>query len=81
MKAQANGVLNVSTLDGWWDEAWQIGLDAGAEVDLAIGKGESYTDPGHQEQIEAEDSLGITRTRNRSGLLRTTRRWTAAQVD
>jgi glycogen phosphorylase len=46
MKAQANGVLNVSTLDGWWDEAWQIGLDAGAEVGWAIGKGESYMDPG-----------------------------------
>ena len=23
MKALANGVLNLSTLDGWWDEAWQ----------------------------------------------------------
>jgi starch phosphorylase len=54
MKAQANGVLNVSSLDGWWDEAWQIGLDAGAEVGWAIGKGESYTDPNHQDQIEAE---------------------------
>lgn len=54
MKAQANGVLNVSTLDGWWDEAWQIGLDAGAEVGWAIGKGESYQDPGYQDQVEAE---------------------------
>ena len=25
MKALANGVINVSTLDGWWDEAWHIG--------------------------------------------------------
>ena len=54
MKAQANGVLNVSTLDGWWDEAWQIGLDSGAEVGWAIGKGESYQDPGYQDQVEAE---------------------------
>jgi len=54
MKAQANGVLNVSTLDGWWDEAWQIGLDTGAEVGWAIGKGESYQDPGYQDQVEAE---------------------------
>jgi glycogen phosphorylase len=54
MKAQANGVLNVSTLDGWWDEAWQIGLDSGAEVGWAIGKGESYEDPAYQDQVEAE---------------------------
>ncbi len=53
MKAQANGVLNVSTLDGWWDEAWQIGLDTGAEVGWAIGKGESYQDPAYQDQVEA----------------------------
>ncbi|MCG3159108.1 MAG: Glycogen phosphorylase [Acidobacteria bacterium] len=26
MKAAANGVLNLSTLDGWWDEAWDCGL-------------------------------------------------------
>jgi starch phosphorylase len=25
MKAAANGVLNLSTLDGWWDEAWDCG--------------------------------------------------------
>jgi len=54
MKAQANGVLNVSTLDGWWEEAWQIGLDTGAEVGWAIGKGESYEDPVYQDQVEAE---------------------------
>jgi len=41
MKALANGALNVSTLDGWWDEAWQMGLDSGQEVGWAIGKGES----------------------------------------
>lgn len=27
MKAAANGVLNVSTLDGWWDEACQHGVN------------------------------------------------------
>ena len=54
MKAQANGALNVSTLDGWWDEAWQIGLDTGAEVGWAIGKGEPYQDPGYQDQVEAQ---------------------------
>jgi starch phosphorylase len=25
MKAAANGALNLSTLDGWWDEAWDCG--------------------------------------------------------
>jgi starch phosphorylase len=54
MKAQANGVLNVSTLDGWWDEAWQMGLDSGTEVGWAIGKGESYQDPAQQDQVEAD---------------------------
>ncbi len=54
MKAQANGVLNVSTLDGWWDEAWQIGIDRKAEVGWAIGKGEIYQDPAYQDQVEAE---------------------------
>ena len=24
MKAAANGALNLSTLDGWWDEAWRV---------------------------------------------------------
>ena len=42
MKALANGVINVSTLDGWWDEAWQMGKDSGGDVGWAIGSGESY---------------------------------------
>ena len=35
----------LSTLDGWWDEAWH---DASAEqrfIGWAIGNGESYDDP------------------------------------
>src|SRR5208283_3325217 len=54
MKAQTNGVLNVSTLDGWWDEAWHIGSDKHVEVGWAIGKGEIYQDPSYQDQVEAE---------------------------
>jgi starch phosphorylase len=27
MKAAANGALNLSTLDGWWDEAWDCGFE------------------------------------------------------
>ncbi len=48
MKATANGVLNLSTLDGWWDEAYR------PEVGWAIGRGETYHDPAYQDQVEAE---------------------------
>ena len=54
MKAQANGALNVSILDGWWDEAWQMGKEDETEVGWAIGKGETYDDPAYQDQVEAE---------------------------
>ncbi|MBN1876179.1 MAG: alpha-glucan family phosphorylase [Anaerolineae bacterium] len=48
MKAAANGVLNLSILDGWWDEAYT------PEVGWAIGRGEIYDDPNYQDQVEAE---------------------------
>ncbi len=54
MKAQANGVLNVSTLDGWWDEAWRFGNGGGSEVGWAIGHGENYEDAAYQDKVEAE---------------------------
>jgi len=54
MKALANGAINVSTLDGWWDEAWEMGQESGKEVGWAIGSGETYQDPGYQDQVEAE---------------------------
>lgn len=54
MKAQANGVINVSTLDGWWDEAWRFRGDNGADVGWAIGHGETYADLAYQDQVEAE---------------------------
>jgi starch phosphorylase len=54
MKAQANGALNLSTLDGWWDEAWEIGVRRGAEIGWAIGRGETYIDSSRQDDVEAE---------------------------
>jgi starch phosphorylase len=54
MKAQANGVLSLSTLDGWWDEAWEIGKQSRTEVGWAIGSGEAYADQNHQDQVEAD---------------------------
>lgn len=52
MKAQANGAINVSTLDGWWDEAWNHAVNH--DVGWAIGNGEMYTDPNYQDEIESE---------------------------
>lgn len=47
MKATANGVLNLSIPDGWWDEAYQ------PHVGWAIGKGETYDDLDYQDEVEA----------------------------
>ncbi len=48
MKAAANGVLNLSTIDGWWAEAYA------SEVGWAIGQGEVYSDPDYQDKVESE---------------------------
>lgn len=53
MKAAANGALNLSTLDGWWDEVWND-VETPRGVGWSIGKGEMYSDPGYQDQVEAE---------------------------
>lgn len=50
MKAMANGVLNLSTLDGWWDEAWLSDNSVG----WAIGKAEDYDDPEYQDFVESQ---------------------------
>ena len=47
MKVLPNGGLNLSTLDGWWAEAYE------PEVGWAIGKGETYTDLGYQDYVES----------------------------
>lgn len=47
MKVIANGGLNFSVLDGWWDE----GFDP--EVGWKIGNGEEYTDPDYQDEVES----------------------------
>ncbi len=72
MKAAANGVLNLSILDGWWDEAYIPG------VGWAIGRGEMYDDRNYQDQVEAEalydllerDVIPTFYTRGRDGLPR-----------
>lgn len=47
MKVIANGGLNFSVLDGWWDE----GFDP--EVGWKIGNGEEYLDPEYHDEIES----------------------------
>lgn len=54
MKAAANGVINVSTLDGWWDEAWRLADELGAPIGWSIGRGTSYQDPAYADVVEAE---------------------------
>jgi len=54
MKAAANGALNLSTLDGWWDEAWRAPRPESELIGWAIGNGEHYDDPAQQDQVEAE---------------------------
>ena len=47
MKASANGALNLSILDGWWDEGFN------AKNGWAIGAGEEYPDSGYQDYVES----------------------------
>ena len=47
MKASMNGLLNLSILDGWWDEA-----DYG-RTGWPLGAGEMYQDQDYQDEIEA----------------------------
>ncbi|MBF0481764.1 MAG: alpha-glucan family phosphorylase [Desulfovibrionaceae bacterium] len=55
MKAMANGVLNLSTLDGWWAEAWRPDNSIG----WAIGQGEEYDDPAYQDFVESQTLYNV----------------------
>lgn len=48
MKAALGGAINVSILDGWWDEMYN-----GANG-WAIGGRDDYSDPWHQDQTDAD---------------------------
>ncbi|HEX5501046.1 MAG TPA: alpha-glucan family phosphorylase [Thermomicrobiales bacterium] len=52
MKAAANGALNLSTLDGWWAEAWAAAA-GGAPIGWAIGDGGTDADPARQAARDA----------------------------
>jgi starch phosphorylase len=53
MKALANGVLNLSTPDGWWDEGYA------QSYGWAIGRGETYEDHKLQDEVESRDIYNL----------------------
>jgi len=54
MKAAANGVLNLSTADGWWDQVQSMMGQDGPPVGWTIGRGELYEKFDYQDHVEAE---------------------------
>lgn len=53
MKALANGSLNLSTLDGWWDEAYH------RDFGWSLGHGEVYKNEEIQDTIESQDLYNL----------------------
>ena len=53
MKAIANGVLNLSIPDGWWDETSGMSNTAREQIGWTIGRGEAYDNRDYQDQVEA----------------------------
>jgi starch phosphorylase len=48
MKAAINGAINVSILDGWWDEGYS------PETGFKIGNGEEYENAEYQDNLESQ---------------------------
>ncbi len=53
MKAAQNGIINLSVLDGWWDEGWT------GDNGWAIGGRETNPDEGAQDWSDAQDLYRI----------------------
>lgn len=74
MKATANAVLNLSTLDGWWAEAYSPETMVG----WSIGRGETYGNQEYQDFVESQTLYNLLETeviptfydRDRSGMPR-----------
>ncbi|MFC1716375.1 alpha-glucan family phosphorylase [Candidatus Poribacteria bacterium] len=47
MKAAANGVINMSVLDGWWHEVYN------SDIGWAIGREEDYDNADYQDMVES----------------------------
>lgn len=75
MKAGLNGTLNLSILDGWWDEAYD-GTNG-----FAIGHGEEYENQQDQDLIEASslydvlEQLVVPLFYNRGGINKVPEKW------
>ena len=64
MKAALNGGLNLSILDGWWDE-WYDGNNG-----WSIPSADGVDDPDRRDDIEADGALRPDRERGRAAVLR-----------
>ena len=64
MKAALNGALNLSILDGWWDE-WFDGKNG-----WAIPTADGVEDPERRDDIEADGALRPRRAPGRAAVLR-----------
>ncbi len=53
IKAAANGVLNVSILDGWWCEGYS------SDTGFKIGNGEEYDDWDYQDDVECQAVFNV----------------------
>ena len=53
MKAAANGCLNCSTLDGWWDEIYT------PKIGWGVGQRQEYEDVEYWDEIEAQELYAI----------------------
>jgi starch phosphorylase len=53
IKAAINGVINVSIMDGWWDEGYSD--DCG----WRIGNSVDYTDPGYQDLMDSRSLYNV----------------------
>ena len=53
MKAVLNATLNCSTLDGWWDEAWD------PAVGFAVGDASVHVDPAVQDARDAQALMRV----------------------
>ncbi len=62
MKAALNGALNVSVLDGWWDEAWQDAQTSGDRIGWAIGEGLEPHDVGGERALDTVDAHDLLHT-------------------
>lgn len=53
MKAGANGGLNLSTIDGWYDQAWRQADPLAPPIGWAIGTDREYDDLAEQDEADA----------------------------